>query len=94
MFNSRSNAHVRALLFVREGCQIAQFLGVGEAVLYSFGACTISSVVPSLMNAGDVAVVDEAVGHGVLTGLRLSKVSCADCICDVDFRTTRRTMLF
>jgi len=59
---------------VRLEHQIAQFLGVGEAVLYSFGACTISSVVPSLMNAGDVAVVDEAVGHGVLTGLRLSKV--------------------
>ena len=33
----------------------------------------VSSVIPSLLKPGDVAVVDEGVGHGVLTGLRLSK---------------------
>ena len=48
---------------------------VGEAVLYSFGTCTISSVLPALMRAGDVALVDEGVGYGVLAGLRLSKAT-------------------
>lgn len=55
--------------------QIASFLGVNEAVLYSYGACTVSSVIPSMMKAGDVVLVDEAVSHGVLSGLRLSKAT-------------------
>ena len=53
---------------------IAEFLGVQEAVLYSFGACTVSSVIPALAHRSDVAVVDRGVGHGVLAGLRLSKM--------------------
>ena len=53
---------------------IAEFLGVQEAVLYSFGACTVSSVIPALGHRSDVAVVDRGVGHGVLAGLRLSKM--------------------
>ena len=53
---------------------IAEFLGVQEAVLYSFGACTVSSVIPALAHKSDVAVVDRGVGHGVLAGLRLSKM--------------------
>jgi serine palmitoyltransferase len=52
---------------------IAKFLGVGEAVLYSFGACTVSSVIQALLRPGDVAVVDEGVSFGLLAGLRLCK---------------------
>ena len=55
--------------------QIGSFLGVNEAVLYSYGACTVSSVIPSMMKAGDVVLVDEAVSHGILSGLRLSKAT-------------------
>ena len=53
---------------------IADFLGCQEAVLYSFGACTVSSVIPSLGHRSDVAVVDRGVGHGILGGLRLAKM--------------------
>ena len=53
---------------------IAEFLGVQEAVLYSFGACTVSSVIPALGHKSDVAVVDRGVGHGILAGLRLAKM--------------------
>jgi serine palmitoyltransferase len=53
---------------------IAEFLGCQEAVLYSFGACTISSVIPALGHRSDVAVVDRGVGHGILAGLRLAKM--------------------
>ena len=53
---------------------IAEFLGCQEAVLYSFGACTVSSVIPALGHRSDVAVVDMGVGHGILAGLRLAKM--------------------
>ena len=53
---------------------IAEFLGAQEAVLYSFGACTVSSVIPALGHKSDVAVVDRGVGHGILAGLRLAKM--------------------
>ncbi|KAK3259831.1 Serine palmitoyltransferase 1 [Cymbomonas tetramitiformis] len=53
---------------------VARFLGVDEAVLYSFGACTISSVIPSICKTTDVAVVDSGVSYGTLVGLRLAKV--------------------
>jgi len=54
--------------------KIANFLGVGEAVLYSFGVCTASSVIQALASKGDVAVVDRGVGPGIIAGLRLAKV--------------------
>jgi serine palmitoyltransferase len=53
---------------------IAEFLGCQEAVLYSFGACTVSSVIPAMGHRSDVAVVDRGVGHGILAGLRLAKM--------------------
>ena len=54
--------------------KIAEFLNVGEAVLYSFGACTASSAIQSLTHRSDVAVVDRAVGPAILAGLRLAKL--------------------
>ena len=54
--------------------KIAEFLNVGEAVLYSFGACTASSAIQSLTHKSDVAVVDRAVGPAILAGLRLAKL--------------------
>ena len=53
---------------------IAEFLGAQEAVLYSFGACVVSSVIPALAHRSDVAVVDRGVGAGILAGLRLAKM--------------------
>ena len=43
-------------------------------MLYSFGACTLSSVIPALVYRADVAVVDRGVGHSILAGLRLAKI--------------------
>lgn len=54
--------------------KIAKFLGVGEAVLYSFGVCTASSVIQAMTHKSDVAVVDRGVGPSILNGLRLSKI--------------------
>ena len=54
--------------------KIAKFLGVGEAVLYSFGVCTASSVIQALASKSDVAVVDRGVGPSIIAGLRLAKL--------------------
>lgn len=54
--------------------KIAKFLGVGEAVLYSFGVCTASSVIQALASKMDVAVVDRGVGPSIIAGLRLAKL--------------------
>ena len=59
--------------------KIAEFLSVGEAVLYSFGACTASSAIQSLTHKSDVAVVDRAVGPAILAGLRLAKLEVRWC---------------
>jgi serine palmitoyltransferase len=52
---------------------LKQFLGVGEAVLYPFGACTVSSVVQAMVEPDTIAVVDEGVSRGIRLGLRLAK---------------------
>jgi|UniRef100_A0A7S0KN70 serine palmitoyltransferase len=54
--------------------KIAKFLGVGEAVLYSFGVCTASSVIQAMTHKSDVAVVDRGVGPSIIAGLRLAKI--------------------
>ena len=46
-------------------------------MLYSFGACTLSSVIPALVYRADVAVVDRGAGaclHSSTAQLNLSRV--------------------
>mmetsp|Transcript_1619 Transcript_1619/g.2410 ORF Transcript_1619/g.2410 Transcript_1619/m.2410 type:complete len:1177 (-) Transcript_1619:132-3662(-) len=52
---------------------LAAFLETEQAVLYPFGACTVSSVISCMAGKGDVLVVDEGVGRNVLTGISLSR---------------------
>jgi len=52
---------------------VAEFLGTEQAILYPFGACTVSSVIACMAQRGDVLIVDNGVGRNVLTGLSLSR---------------------
>ncbi|KAG0443043.1 hypothetical protein HPB47_015349, partial [Ixodes persulcatus] len=53
--------------------RLAEFMGVEEACLYSFGFSTISSVIPSYAKPGDVIFADEEVCYAVQTGLKASR---------------------
>jgi len=53
--------------------EVASFLGLPEALLYPFGACTISSVLPAIVQKTDVVIADEGCAGGVRAGLRLCK---------------------
>jgi len=52
---------------------IAAFLETDQAVLYPFGACTVSSVIACMAAREDVLIVDEGVGRNVLTGVNLTR---------------------
>ena len=51
----------------------AAFLGVEEAILYSYDAALASSVLPAFCKRGDFIVADERVGFPVQAGLTLSR---------------------
>uniref|UniRef100_A0A7S3ZEB0 Aminotransferase class I/classII large domain-containing protein n=1 Tax=Lotharella globosa TaxID=91324 RepID=A0A7S3ZEB0_9EUKA len=52
---------------------IADFLGVDQCMLYSYGACTTSSVVACMASKDDVLIVDEGINRNILTGLNLTR---------------------
>lgn len=52
---------------------IAEFLGVENSIIYSQGFSTIASVIPAFSKKGDILVVDDGVGMGVLKGMELSR---------------------
>lgn len=52
---------------------IAEFLGTAQCMIYSYGACTTSSVIPSMAGRGDVLLVDEGISRNVLSGITLSR---------------------
>ncbi|KAI8379510.1 pyridoxal phosphate-dependent transferase [Radiomyces spectabilis] len=52
---------------------IARFLGTDEAILYSQGFSTISSVIPAFSKRGDLLVVDEGVNFAVQKGVQISR---------------------
>ena len=47
---------------------IADFLGAAQCMLYSYGACTVSSVIGAVVGRHDVLVVDEQCGRNIRTG--------------------------
>eukprot|EP00181_Compsopogon_caeruleus_P002831 CAMPEP_0184685658 /NCGR_PEP_ID=MMETSP0312-20130426/19708_1 /TAXON_ID=31354 /ORGANISM="Compsopogon coeruleus, Strain SAG 36.94" /LENGTH=537 /DNA_ID=CAMNT_0027139957 /DNA_START=82 /DNA_END=1695 /DNA_ORIENTATION=+ len=55
--------------------RIARFLGTDEAILYSFGPATASSVVPAFAKRGDLIVADEAIGFSMQNGIVMSRAA-------------------
>ncbi|KAL9645000.1 hypothetical protein ABK040_004493 [Willaertia magna] len=51
----------------------AEFMNQEGCILYSFGFCTISSVIPAFCKRGDVLVVDEGCNYAIKTGAHLSR---------------------
>eukprot|EP00656_Telonema_subtile_P048734 TRINITY_DN5887_c0_g2_i1.p1 TRINITY_DN5887_c0_g2~~TRINITY_DN5887_c0_g2_i1.p1 ORF type:complete len:825 (+),score=214.87 TRINITY_DN5887_c0_g2_i1:146-2620(+) len=52
---------------------IAEFLGVESAILYSFGSTTVSSVIPAFAKPTDVLIMDDGINYSCQTGAALSK---------------------
>ncbi|KAH8112777.1 serine palmitoyltransferase [Phellopilus nigrolimitatus] len=52
---------------------IAQFLGIESAILYSQAFSTISSVIPAFCKRGDVIVADRGVNFAIQKGLQISR---------------------
>merc|ERR1712113_622578 len=50
--------------------KIAEFIGVEEAILYSYGFSTIASAIPAYSKAGDVIFADEEVSFAIQQGIR------------------------
>ncbi|KAJ3179377.1 serine palmitoyltransferase component [Geranomyces variabilis] len=53
--------------------EIARFMGVQDAIVYSQGFSTIGSVIPAFSKRGDIIVADEGVNFAVQIGLRISR---------------------
>ncbi|KAJ4811497.1 Long chain base biosynthesis protein 1 [Rhynchospora pubera] len=53
--------------------RIAKFIGMPDCALYSYGFCTIFSVIPAFSKKGDIIVADEGVHWAVQNGLDLSR---------------------
>ncbi|XP_075219139.1 serine palmitoyltransferase subunit I isoform X2 [Lycorma delicatula] len=53
--------------------RLANFMEVEEAVVYSYGFCTISSAIPAYAKRGDVIFVDECVNFAIQKGLDASR---------------------
>ncbi|XP_042912322.2 serine palmitoyltransferase 1 [Parasteatoda tepidariorum] len=53
--------------------KLAKFMRQQEAVLYSYGFCTISSAIPAYSKHGDIIFCDEAVNFAIQKGLVASR---------------------
>jgi serine palmitoyltransferase len=52
---------------------LAAMMGVDDAILYSFGSATGSSVIPAFCKKGDVVVCDKGISFALQTGVDLSR---------------------
>jgi len=55
--------------------KLARFMGTDACIVYSYGFCTISSVIPAFSKRGDVILYDEGVNFATLQGIILSRSS-------------------
>lgn len=53
--------------------RLSKFVGVEEAVLYSYGFATIASAIPAYSKRGDVIFVDDGVNFAIQKGLQASR---------------------
>jgi len=58
---------------LREEEELKKFFGTNEAIIYSYGNNTLTSVVPVYAGAGDYILVDEYCNYSIQLGCRLSK---------------------
>jgi len=53
--------------------KLAEFIGVEEAILYSYGFATIASAIPAYSKTGDIIYVDEEACFAIQQGIKASK---------------------
>ncbi|XP_063727642.1 serine palmitoyltransferase 1-like [Symsagittifera roscoffensis] len=53
--------------------ELAHFMGVEEAILYSYGFATVASAIAAYAKKGDILYVDEAINFSVQQGIRASR---------------------
>mmetsp|Transcript_38651 Transcript_38651/g.152633 ORF Transcript_38651/g.152633 Transcript_38651/m.152633 type:complete len:485 (+) Transcript_38651:462-1916(+) len=53
--------------------RVAEFCGSKDAIVYSFGTATMSSVIPAFCKRDDVLICDEGVSYAVQAGCHLSR---------------------
>lgn len=53
--------------------RLAGFFNVDEAILYSFGLATMTSLIPAYAKRGDIIVVDAGVNYALQSGIILSR---------------------
>nr|CAB3266547.1 serine palmitoyltransferase 1 [Phallusia mammillata] len=53
--------------------RLAAYIGVGEAIMYSYGFSTVASAIPAYAKRGDIIFVDEAVCFAIQKGLQASR---------------------
>ncbi|KAI8037628.1 serine palmitoyltransferase 1 [Drosophila gunungcola] len=53
--------------------RIAKFMGLEEAIVYSYGFSTVASAIPAYAKRGDIIFVDEAVNFAIQKGLDASR---------------------
>jgi serine palmitoyltransferase len=52
---------------------LSQWLGTCDTIVYSYGFCTISSVIPAFSKRGDVLIYDQGVNFATQQGIELSR---------------------
>ncbi|KAH8253467.1 hypothetical protein KR032_005662 [Drosophila birchii] len=57
--------------------RIAKFMGLEEAIVYSYGFSTVASAIPAYAKRGDIIFVDEAVNFAIQKGLDASRSTIA-----------------
>mmetsp|Transcript_8826 Transcript_8826/g.26527 ORF Transcript_8826/g.26527 Transcript_8826/m.26527 type:complete len:491 (+) Transcript_8826:183-1655(+) len=53
--------------------RVAKFCGSDDAIIYSFGTATNSSVIPAFCKRGDIIICDEGVNYAVQAGCKLCR---------------------
>jgi len=53
--------------------KVAQFMGTEQAIIFSSGYATMSSVIPTFAGRPDILIVDKGVSHAIKTGVYLSR---------------------
>ncbi|XP_026821410.1 serine palmitoyltransferase 1-like [Rhopalosiphum maidis] len=53
--------------------KLAKFMGMEEAVIYSYGFCTVTSAIQAYVKSRDIVYVDEEVNFAIQKGLQSSK---------------------
>ncbi|XP_030375354.1 serine palmitoyltransferase 1 [Scaptodrosophila lebanonensis] len=53
--------------------RIAKFMGLEEAIVYSYGFSTVASAIPAYAKRGDIVFVDESVNFAIQKGLDASR---------------------